>query len=71
MLGGPLESGAADVRGDNEHVDAIERHMDRTVVAQNNRDMRDNGHRVVWMRPDVLEWDTQDGNHPYTLHRSG
>jgi len=47
VLGGPLESGVADVRGDNEHVDAIEQHVNRTVAAQNNRDMRYNGYRVA------------------------
>ena len=49
------ESRAADVRGGNEHTDVIERHMDKTVAAQNNRDMRYNGHHVVWIRMDVLE----------------
>lgn len=67
MLGGSRESRAADVRGDNEHAGAIEWHMDKMVAAQNNRDMRDNGHRMVWMRVDALEWYAQDDNHLHIL----
>lgn len=57
MLEGPpaRKLGTADMRGDNERVDAIKRHLDRTVAAQNNRDVRGDGRHMVWMRMDVLE----------------
>lgn len=57
MLEGPTaeELGAAYMRGDSERVDVIKRHLDRAVVAQNNRDLRGDRHHMVWVRMGVLE----------------
>ena len=65
----PTNIWEGDVRVGNAHIDSIEKRLDKAVAAQNGRNVRGDGHHMVWMRMDLMDEYIQDDGllHDLTL----